>query len=282
MGNVSSSNNNDEKVPRLRFPKFYEPWKTFLLKDIFTEIIEKNCPKLPVLSILQGKGTVLRDTSERRISYDKANLNGYKAMKKGDFIIHLRSFEGGLECSNHEGISSPAYKILRTEKLLPAAYKDYFRSYSFINGKLSTAVTGIRDGKNIDMPSFWNIKIFVPKIEEQQKISAFLTLLDKRITKQRELVEALKSYKRGALKAVFSQITETCTLGDISEYKSVANTFESFAECKKGEYPLYDASGISSYIDKYDFENSYVAIVKDGSGVGRLQYCTEKTSIIVT
>ena len=77
------------------------------MDELFTEIIEKNHTDYPVLSILQGSGTVLRDNSDRRISYDKNNLNNYKLLERGDFIIHLRSFEGGLECSNHVGIVSP-------------------------------------------------------------------------------------------------------------------------------------------------------------------------------
>ena len=205
MSNVSSSNSQGVRVPKLRFPGFEGEWKEKAMDDIFEEVIEKSRPDLPVLSILQGVGTVLRDNFDRRISYDKANLNSYKAMKKGDFIIHLRSFEGGLECSKHNGISSPAYKILRTNCLVSAAYEDYFRSYNFIQGKLSIAVTGIRDGKSIDMPSFWTIKIAMPNIAEQNKIASFLSLLNKRIEKQQQLVEALKSYKRGVIEHYFSR-----------------------------------------------------------------------------
>ena len=86
--------------------------KRMKMKDIFVEIIDKKHPTMPVLSVQQGMGTILRDKSNRNINYNKTNLDSYKAMKKGDFIIHLRSFEGGLECSNYDGISSPAYKIL--------------------------------------------------------------------------------------------------------------------------------------------------------------------------
>ncbi len=203
MSNVSSSNSQGVHVPKLRFPGFEGEWEEKSMDKIFNEIIEKNRPDLPVLSIQQGVGTVLRDSSDRRISYDKTNLNSYKVMNKGDFIIHLRSFEGGLECSKHQGISSPAYKVLRSKCLVSEAYEDYFRSYNFIQGKLSIAVTGIRDGKSIDMPSFWTIKIAIPKLNEQNKISSFLSLLNKRIEKQRQLVELLKSYKRGALSKLF-------------------------------------------------------------------------------
>lgn len=56
----------------------------------------------------------------------------------------------------------------------------------------------------------------------------------------------------------------------------------SITQVENGEYPIYDASGIAALIDEYDFANTYVAIIKDGSGVGRLQLCQSKSSIIGT
>ena len=205
MENVSSRCGKSDNAPRLRFPEFRGKWVEKKLGEIFFEVNERKHPELPVLSIQQGIGTVFRDISERRISYDKANINAYKVIEPGDFIIHLRSFEGGLECSKHKGISSPAYKILRSNCIDSAAFKDYFRSYNFIEGKLAAAVTGIRDGKNIDMPTFWSLKINIPSLPEQKKIAAFFTLLDRRIQKQRQFVEYLKTYKRGVSEAIFER-----------------------------------------------------------------------------
>lgn len=179
--------------------------KRMKMKDIFVEIIDKKHPTMPVLSVQQGMGTILRDKSNRNINYNKTNLDSYKAMKKGDFIIHLRSFEGGLECSNYDGISSPAYKILRTNKLIPEAYKGYFRTYNFIEGKLSAAVVGIRDGKNIDMPTFWEIELNVPSLPEQQKIAEFLSTVDRVIEKQKETITTWKERKKGVMQKLFSQ-----------------------------------------------------------------------------
>lgn len=195
--------------PKIRFKRddgsSFPDWKRMSMSDIFKEIIDKNHPEMPVLSILQGVGTVLRDESDRNILYDKSNLKGYKAMKKDDFIIHLRTFEGGLECSNHDGISSPAYKILRTDKLVPTVYRAYFRSHDFIERKLSVAVTGIRDGKNIDMPTFWEIQMDIPSLPEQQKIADFLSNVDEVIAASEEEVVKLKELKKGCLQKMFPQ-----------------------------------------------------------------------------
>ena len=196
-------------VPKLRFKRedgteFLE-WEELSMNEIFTEIIEKNRPDLPVLSILQGQGTVYRDSSDRNILYDKKSTVNYKAMRKGDFIIHLRTFEGGLECATLDGISSPAYKILRTDKLIPEAYKAYFRSKQFIEGRLAIAVTGVRDGKNIEMSTFWQILVPVACLEEQQKIADFLSTVDEVITQSEAEVQNLAQQKKAAMQKIFSQ-----------------------------------------------------------------------------
>ena len=54
-----------------------------------------------------------RDSVDRRIAYDKSTISSYKRVLPNDFILHLRSFEGGLEIVNEEGVVSPAYTILR-------------------------------------------------------------------------------------------------------------------------------------------------------------------------
>lgn len=181
----------------------FPDWEEKTLGEVFIEIKEKNRSELPVLSVQQGVGTVLRDSSERRIAYNKNSLNNYKAMRKGDFIIHLRSFEGGLECSNHDGISSPAYRILRSNEILSDAFKDYFRSYTFIKGKLSDSVVGIRDGKNIDMPTFWEIQISIPSLPEQRKIADCFASLDDVIAKAKGELGAWRELKKGLLQQMF-------------------------------------------------------------------------------
>ena len=195
--------------PMLRFKaddgSEFSAWEEKTLGEVFIEIKEKNRSELPVLSVQQGVGTVLRDSSERRIAYNKNSLNNYKVMRKGDFIIHLRSFEGGLECSNHDGISSPAYRILRSNGILSDAFKDYFRSYTFIKGKLSDSVVGIRDGKNIDMLTFWEIQISVPSLPEQRKIADLLSAVDDAVTTQKAEVAAWEKRKKGVMQKLFSQ-----------------------------------------------------------------------------
>ena len=98
-------------VPKLRFPEFTDDWEQRKFGDVFEEYSEKNHEDLPPLTIVQGSGTIPREESGRDIKYDKSSLNNYKLVNPGDFILHLRSFEGGLEVANSQGIVSPAYHI---------------------------------------------------------------------------------------------------------------------------------------------------------------------------
>lgn len=100
---------NGSDKPEIRFEGFTDDWEQRKLGEVFQEYSEKNHPELPALTIIQGGGTVLRDESDRNLQYDKSSLSGYKMVCEDDFIVHLRSFEGGLEKSNHNGLISPAY-----------------------------------------------------------------------------------------------------------------------------------------------------------------------------
>lgn len=204
MANVSSSNGL-EKCPKLRFPGFDEPWKICKAESLFRNITEKNHPDDTVLTIVQGKGTLPREKSGRNIHYDDASLSNYKRVEKGDYIIHLRSFEGGLEMAHETGIVSPAYTILRCSKPHSSLfYEAYFHTDEFINHVLSKAVEGIRDGRQISYEAFKWLGIPYCSNAEQEKISALFDALNRRIEKQEQIVNALKKYKRGVLMSYFS------------------------------------------------------------------------------
>ena len=203
MANVSSSNGL-EKRPKLRIPGFDEPWKVFKAEELFQNVTDKNHPDETVLTIIQGKGTLPREQAGRNIHYDDASLSNYKKVEQGDFIIHLRSFEGGLEMANEAGIVSPAYTILRCKRPHSSLFYDaYFHTDEFINHNLSKSVEGIRDGRQISYEAFKWLGIPYCEPTEQEKISNLFAALNERIAKQRDLVESLKKYKRGLLRAYF-------------------------------------------------------------------------------
>ena len=145
-----------------------QTWAELEISELFMPISDKGYSDKIVLTIVQGEGTMPRDSVDRRIAYDKSTISSYKRVLPNDFILHLRSFEGGLEIVNEEGVVSPAYTILRARnEIIPLFFYTFFRSYWFINSKLRISVEGIRDGKSINMNTFWHIKVPVPSIEEQ-------------------------------------------------------------------------------------------------------------------
>jgi type I restriction enzyme S subunit len=168
--------------PKIRFKGYEEDWEQRKLGDIFEEYSEKKHSELPALTIIQGKGTIKREESDRNLMYDKSKLDGYKMVRKNDFIVHLRSFEGGLEKASSDGIISPAYHTFHGKNIDSRFYYPYFRSYEFIKRKLIAHVYGIRDGRSIDISGMKTIKIPYTSYMEQVKIGDYLDQLDYLIT----------------------------------------------------------------------------------------------------
>ena len=194
---------NGEKNPEIRFEGFTDDWEQRKLGDVFKEYSEKHHEELPALTIVQGGGTILREESDRSLQYDKSNLSGYKMVKKDDFIVHLRSFEGGLEKANSDGIISPAYHTMHGDNVDSRFYYPYFRSYDFINRKLVAHVYGIRDGRSIDIDGMKSIEIPYTSYEEQKTIGDYLDSLDYLITLHQRKCEKLKELKKFMLQNMF-------------------------------------------------------------------------------
>ena len=192
-----------EKVPEIRFEGFSDDWEQRKLGEVFKEYAEKNHSELPALTIIQGGGTVRRDESDRNIMYDKDSLTGYKMVRKDDFILHLRSFEGGLEKATCDGVISPAYHTFQGVDTDSRFYYAYFRSYDFIKIKLVTHIYGIRDGKSIDVEGMKSIEIPYPSYAEQKRIGDYLDDLDHLITLHQRKCNQLKELKKFMLQNMF-------------------------------------------------------------------------------
>ena len=222
MANVSSSNGL-EKRPKLRFPGFDEPWSIYKAEELFKNVADKNHPMETVLTIIQGKGTLPREQAGRNIHYDDASLANYKKVEQGDFIIHLRSFEGGLEMANEDGIVSPAYTILRCKKPHSSLfYEAYFHTDEFINHILSKSVEGIRDGRQISYEAFKWLGLPYCDVSEQERIAQLFCTLSHRIEKQQQMVDALKKYKRGLFNQIFSAISKSTQCRKLRELVRVS------------------------------------------------------------
>lgn len=190
-------------IPKIRFKGFTEPWEQRKLGEVFKEYSEKNHMELPALTIIQGGGTVKREESDRNLMYDESNLSNYKMVRKDDFIVHLRSFEGGLEKSLLDGIISPAYHTFHSDVADSRFYYPYFRSHEFIKHKLVPHIYGIRDGRSIDIAGMKTIEIPYTSIEEQRKIGDYLESLDHLITLHQRKCDDTKELKKYMLQKMF-------------------------------------------------------------------------------
>ena len=181
----------------------YLSWEQRKLGELFEEYSEKNRADLPPLTIIQGGGTVYRDESNRNLQFDKNSLSNYKAVSPGDFIVHLRSFEGGLEKATCCGLISPAYHTFHGNGIDSDFYYLYFRSKRFIDTDLKPHVYGIRDGRSIDIDGMKTISIPWATVNEQRAIGGFFKGLDNLITLHQRKLELLRNIKKSLLDRMF-------------------------------------------------------------------------------
>ncbi|MCK4504358.1 MAG: restriction endonuclease subunit S [Candidatus Aegiribacteria sp.] len=173
-------------------------------KDLFKRHSKKPAFNEAVLSVTQDNGVVLRESLDRRIDFKQTNTGSYKLVSPGDFIISLRSFQGGIEYSSVQGVVSPAYHVIRASKNIePLFYKYYFKSKDFIK-HLAVAIIGIRDGKQVSYEEFSAMPIPHPPIQEQRAIADVLSFADSEIKALDEKLSALKKQKRGLMQKLLT------------------------------------------------------------------------------
>ena len=150
---------------------------------------------------------IRRDENSINIYHDKKNEEGYKRVLPGQFVIHLRSFQGGFAHSAIEGITSPAYTVFgfsELEKHNPNFWKYVFTSKEFIR-RLETVTYGIRDGRSISYDEFLTMDFVFPTQDEQTKIANYLDTLDRLITLHQRKYDKLTKVKKAMLEKMFPE-----------------------------------------------------------------------------
>jgi type I restriction enzyme S subunit len=191
-----------ETLPKLRFPEFRDAgeWGSEFGDVLFDQISNKNHNSdLPVLAITQEQGAIPRNLIDYHVSVTEKSIESYKVVEVGDFIISLRSFQGGIEYSSYKGICSPAYVILRLKAGYSAGYFKHFLKTSRFIALLIKNLEGLRDGKMVSYKQFSELQLPTPSRNEQQKIADCLASLDDHITAQTQKLAALKTHKKGLM-----------------------------------------------------------------------------------
>ena len=196
---------NGERYPELRFPGFTDAWEQRKANYIFNSVTDKGYPELPVLSASQELGMVYRDQNGIDIQHDKKNETSYKRVLPGQFVIHLRSFQGGFAYSEVEGITSPAYTVMsfkNSSEQYGLFWKHVFKSETFIK-RLETITYGIRDGRSISFSDFKSLILQYPSFSEQKLIGGSIEIIESGITLHQRKLEHLKLQKKALLQQMF-------------------------------------------------------------------------------
>ena len=164
---------------------------------------------MELLSVTMNDGVKPRSEIEGKdnSSEDKSN---YKIVRKGDMVYNsMRMWQGANGISPCDGIVSPAYTVLMPKQEINNGYfAALFKSTNLINEFRKNSQGMTSDTWNLKYPQIETIKVQIPSVSEQDKVSALFSVLDARIVAQAQLVESLKKYKRGLLNKVFSNTDE--------------------------------------------------------------------------
>ena len=267
-------------VPELRFPEFSKEgdWDYINGDKVFDAISNKDHNSdLPILAITQDHGAIPRDWIDYNVVVSEKSVASYKVVEEGDFIISLRSFQGGIEYSNYKGLCSPAYIILRKKLDVDSDfYRHYFKSGPFIKD-LNRNLEGIRDGKMVSYKQFSEILIPKPKKEEQQKIASCLSSIDNLIEVETQKLEALNDHKKGLMQNLFPQEGEMIPKLRFPEFKDSGEWREtSLGNClsQKPEYGINAAA--VPYSDELPTYLRITDISEDGKFISNQKVSVEK------
>ena len=196
---------SDVICERLYNPSEKESWQTYKYADLFSISNERN-GKLQysnVLSASQEYGMIERNELNIDIKFEASSIINYKIVRPNQYVIHLRSFQGGFAYSDKTGVCSPAYTILvPNEKLSTAFLKYYFTSQKFINS-LRIVTYGIRDGRSISVEEFLQLKVAIPDIAHQQHIVRVMRLWEEKIWIEESYLTKLQQQKQFLLTTMF-------------------------------------------------------------------------------
>ena len=198
-------------------PLIPEHWELIKVRHLFKESTKKGFPNEPLLVASQKHGVVSKDAYGKRTVEATKDLHNLKLVEVGDYVISLRSFQGGIELAYERGIISPAYTVMKETKIIDRRYfKNLFKSPPFIS-LMTLCVKGIREGQNIDYPTFKNEYLPFPPIGEQKAIAEYLDKknneIDKFIRNKEKLIELLEeSRRRKILNAITKGLNKTVKL----------------------------------------------------------------------
>ncbi len=289
-----------KSIDQLWLTEIPRKWQMIKIKYAFEERSEKGYPDEPLLVASQNMGVVPKSLYGNRTVEAQKDLHLLKLVRIGDFVISLRSFQGGIEYAYYQGIISPAYTIMISKDILTSGYFRYLaKSYSFIE-LLKTCVTGIREGQNIDYSKLKNYRVPVPPRSEQDQIVRFLdwkvSSINKLINIKRKEIIELKSLKRSVVNHVVThglspdivmKNSGVSWLGKIPAHWEVlalkhmcsmksGDNLTNLEIIDNGGYKVYGGNGMRGFFHRFNCENECVLIGRQGALCGNVHLVTER------
>lgn len=204
-----------------------EHWDKRKIKYTFSERVEKGYPDEPLLVASQKMGVVPKGVYGNRTVEATKDFHNLKLVRVGDFVISLRSFQGGLEYAYYQGIISPAYTVMIPTKLISSGYFSFLAKSKLFVELLQMCVTGIREGQNIDYGKLKNHLIPLPPRDEQDQIVRYLnwkvSQINKLINVKRRQIELLREQKQAIVNEAVTKGDDgwnNCRLKDICQLKT--------------------------------------------------------------
>ena len=291
MANVSSSNGL-EKRPKLRFPGFDDPWKAEKLSDFAERVTRKNTNNETSLPLtISSKDGLVDQISYFNKTVASKDMSGYYLLKNGEYAYN-KSYSVGYDFGSVKrldrydmGALSTLYICFALKKHDSDFINAYFDSLKWYREIYMISAEGARNHGLLNVPTdeFFGTKHYIPQdLAEQRKIADFMIALEHRIEAQQSLVDNLKKYKRGVVKAIMTKQIRfvdkngkpypewsACTLQDAVDFlDGQRKPLESADRAKRqGKYPYYGASGIIDSIDDYIFDEPLILLGEDGANI---------------
>lgn len=275
------------KVPTLRFKQYHCPWSTYHLSDI-AEVVGGGTPDTTVPSLWNGDIQWFTPTevghqkyvskSARTITQLGLQKSSAKKLPAGSILLSSRATIGECsiaqrECTTNQGFQNLIPKNDTNNEFLyylAQTKKHHFIKYASGSTFLEISNSEIR-----------KTKCTVPGTEEQTQIAAFLSALDDRISVQNKIISKYETLIKGLCNMIFRH-NKSVSLSDLVKCKTSALQENMVSTCHRGEYKVLGASGAIAAIDTYQFEESGILVLKDGSKAGKIQFAEGKYSVIGT
>jgi len=249
-----------------------ERWETRKIKYTFSERVEKGFPDEPLLVASQNMGVVPKLVYGSRTVEAMKDLHNLKLVCVGDFVISLRSFQGGLEYAYYKGIISPAYTVMIPNKHIASGYFRYLAKSSPFIELLKMCVTGIREGQNVDYSKLKNHQIPLPPRSEQDAIVRYLDWkvsgVNRLIAAKRRQVEMLTEMKRAVVNEAVKNQAGIIKFKYLLRVKSGDALTNDILSTDETLNPVYGGGKLIGYYPKTNASADNIIIGRVGANCG--------------